>query len=120
MWKSLCQGRPNGGFSKDLLHAKQPQREDSHKSSARSGSRGKRQFLQVWESPGRTVAHFIDYEQRGGYTGGKRRRKERYLWPSKILVWLEQVRHGLRACWWVGVRARRAGRFFCESFDGLI
>jgi hypothetical protein len=37
----------------------------------------------------------IDYEQRGGYPGGKTRRKERYLWIGSIC--LHWIRKWLRA-----------------------
>jgi hypothetical protein len=32
----------------------------------------------------KAILSLIDYEQRGGYPGGKARRKERYLWIGSV------------------------------------
>ncbi|HTG29431.1 MAG TPA: hypothetical protein VK818_14525, partial [Methylomirabilota bacterium] len=47
----------------------------------------------------KAILSLIDYEQRGGYPGGKTRRKERYLWIGSIC--LHWIRKWLRA---VGTR----------------
>jgi glycosyltransferase involved in cell wall biosynthesis len=43
----------------------------------------------------KAILSLIDYEQRGGYPGGKTRRKERYLWIGSIC--LHWIRKWLRA-----------------------